>query len=222
MDHLTRDGGSIYAYINTADSPSSSSLSNNIFLLEKPHLWFSPISFPNSAMPMLVVALLIFSFAVLTIATDFSAIDVAGKPFMRSDEQVKGLYEQWLARHGKTYNGVGEKDKRFDIFKDNLKFIDEHNTENRIYKVGLNQFADLTNEEYKSTYLGTRIDAKRRFVKSKSGSQRYLFRTGDRLPESVDWRKNGAVAPIKNQGTCGQFTFFSSFFWYSIVLTQSF
>lgn len=158
-------------------------------------------------MSMLVAALLTVSFAISTAATDFSVIndDVAGKPFMRSDEQVKGLYEQWLARHGKAYNGIVEKDERFGIFKDNLKFIDEHNTENRTYKVGLNQFADLTNEEYKSMYLGTRIDAKRRFMKSKTGSQRYLFRRGDRLPESVDWRKNGAVAPIKNQGTCGQF-----------------
>lgn len=175
-------------------------------------------------MPMLVAALVIFSFAISTTATDFSVIeDVAGKPFMRSDEQVKGLYEQWLARHGKAYNGIGEKEKRFDIFKDNLKFIDEHNTENRTYKVGLNQFADLTNEEYKSAYLGTRIDAKRRFVKTKSGSQRYLFRTGDRLPESVDWRKNGAVAPIKNQGTCGKYTFLSlSFFFFLISILSTF
>lgn len=118
---------------------------------------------------------------------------------------MKGLYEQWLAKHGKAYNGIGEKDRRFEIFKDNLKFIDEHNSGNRTYKVGLNKFADLTNEEYRSAYLGTRSDAKRRFVKSKNASRRYAFRAGEELPESVDWRERGAVAPVKNQGTCGEF-----------------
>ncbi|KAI3462731.1 hypothetical protein Pfo_019394 [Paulownia fortunei] len=166
-------------------------------------------------MPSVIATLLFFSFALSAHATDFSIIDynqkhVSKESTWRSDEQVKGLYEQWLARHGKVYNGIGEKDKRFEIFKDNLKFIDEHNTGNRTYKVGLNQFADLTNEEYKSLYLGTRTDAKRRFVKSKNASKRYVFQAGDKLPESVDWRERGAVAPIKNQGTCGSCWAFST------------
>ncbi|KAK4410042.1 Cysteine proteinase RD21A [Sesamum angolense] len=158
-------------------------------------------------MPAFIAALLILSSAVVSAhATDFSILDYSNKHAAanpRSEEQVKGLYERWLAKHGKVYNGIGEKDRRFQIFKDNLKFVDEHNSGNRTYKVGLNQFADLTNEEFRSVYLGTRSDAKRRFVKSKNASQRYAFRAGDdELPESVDWRERGAVAPIKNQGTC--------------------
>ncbi|KAA8531663.1 hypothetical protein F0562_006620 [Nyssa sinensis] len=132
------------------------------------------------------------------------------KSAWRSNEEVIGVYEGWLAEHGKAYNGLGEKEKRFEIFKDNLRFIDEHNSENWTYKVGLNRFADLTNEEYRSLYLGTRTDAKRRFLKSKRASQRYAFRAGDKLPESVDWRKRGAVAPIKDQGTCGSCWAFST------------
>ncbi|XP_047970551.1 zingipain-2-like [Salvia hispanica] len=151
-------------------------------------------------MPMLIAALLIFSLAASASAT-------ATTP---DDQQLKGLYEEWLARHGKAYNAIGEKDKRFDIFKDNYNYINEHNALNRTYKVGLNQFADLTHAEYKSMYLGTRIDAHRRFARSKNASPRYLSRAGDRLPESVDWRKTGAVAPIKNQGTCGSCWAFST------------
>ncbi|KAF3782996.1 Oryzain beta chain, partial [Nymphaea thermarum] len=40
--------------------------------------------------------------------------------------------------------------KRFKIFKDNL--LDQHNVGSRSYKLGLNYFADLTNEENRSTY----------------------------------------------------------------------
>ncbi|KAK6152749.1 hypothetical protein DH2020_012388 [Rehmannia glutinosa] len=160
-------------------------------------------------MPLFIATLLIISFALSTHATDNYENTLFPKT-LRSEEQVKGLYENWLARHGKNYNAIGEKDKRFEIFKDNLRFVEEHNTANRTYKVGLNRFADLTNEEYKSLYLGTRSDAKRRFVKSKNGSRRYAFRGGDELPESVDWREKGAVAPIKNQGTCGSCWAFST------------
>lgn len=129
----------------------------------------------------------------------------------RSEEEVKAVYRWWLAKHGKTYNGLEENDKRFGIFKDNLMFIDEHNSENRTYKVGLNRFADLTNKEYRSMYLGTRTDAKRRLLKSRNPSQRYAFRAGnEKLPESVDWRKTGAVTPIKDQGSCGSCWAFST------------
>lgn len=112
------------------------------------------------------------------------------------------LYESWLAKHGKAYNAIGEKEKRFEIFKDNLKFIDEHNSADRQYKLGLNRFADLTNEEYRSMFVGGRIDRKTRLM-SRRASDRYAFKAGEELPESVDWRKKGAVAPVKDQGQCG-------------------
>ncbi|KAK0604777.1 hypothetical protein LWI29_019313 [Acer saccharum] len=130
----------------------------------------------------------------------------------RSDEEVMTIYQSWMAEHGKTNNGLGDKNQleRFEIFKDNLKFIDEHNSQNRSYVVGLNKFADLTNQEYRSMYLGTRADAKRRLMKSRVASQRYAFKVGDNLPESVDWRQLGAVSPIKDQGSCGSCWAFST------------
>ncbi|XP_073309877.1 cysteine proteinase mucunain isoform X2 [Primulina huaijiensis] len=159
--------------------------------------------------------ILFFCFAILAYSTGITILKydenyIANNPNLRSENHVRTLYEWWLAKHGKTYNGLGEKDKRFDIFKDNLKFINEHNAGNRTYEVGLNRFADLSNEEYRFLYLGTRTDAKRRFVKSRYGSNRYRFGNGETLPESVDWRKKGAVAPIKNQGSCGSCWAFST------------
>lgn len=120
----------------------------------------------------------------------------------RTDEEVKGLYEAWLVKHGKAYNALGEKEKRFEIFKDNLRFIDAHNAENHTYELGLNRFADLSNEEYRALYLGTKIDPKRGFSRPKS--DRYSYKEGDELPDSVDWRVKGAVAPVKDQGSCGE------------------
>ncbi|KAJ7952820.1 Cysteine proteinase [Quillaja saponaria] len=123
------------------------------------------------------------------------------------------IYEGWLAKHNKGINNeLGEKEKRFEIFKDNLRFIEEQNSvQNRTYKLGLNRFADFTNEEYHNMYLGgTRTDAKRRVMKAKNTSRRYVFNVGDKLPESVDWRLQGAVIPVKDQGSCGSCWAFST------------
>eukprot|EP00262_Sarcandra_glabra_P019659 TRINITY_DN7490_c2_g1_i1.p1 TRINITY_DN7490_c2_g1~~TRINITY_DN7490_c2_g1_i1.p1 ORF type:complete len:470 (+),score=31.88 TRINITY_DN7490_c2_g1_i1:65-1474(+) len=157
-----------------------------------------------------MVALL--SLLALSSALDMSIISYGEKHGEkmngRSEKEVRGLYEEWLYKHGKAYNGLGEKDKRFEIFKENLRFIDEHNAENHMYKLGLNRFADLSNEEYKSMYLGTKVDAKRRVSRPKS--DRYAYREGEKLPESVDWREKGSVAPVKNQGSCGSCWAFST------------
>ncbi|KAL3505128.1 hypothetical protein ACH5RR_034969 [Cinchona calisaya] len=127
----------------------------------------------------------------------------------RTDDEVRALYEEWLVQHKKSYNELGEKDKRFEIFKDNLRYIDEENSlPNRAYQLGLNRFADLTNEEYRSTYLGTRMDPKRRLAKTPS--DRYRPKVGESLPDSVDWRAKGAVVAVKDQGSCGSCWAFST------------
>ncbi|CAF2077694.1 hypothetical protein HID58_043694 [Brassica napus] len=126
----------------------------------------------------------------------------------RNETEVRLMYEQWLVENGKNYiNGLGEKERRFKIFSDNLKFIDEHNSvPNRSYEVGLTRFADLTKEEFRGTYLGSKIEMTRGSVVG----ERYLYKEGDDLPDHVDWREKGAVGPVKNQGYCSSGWAFSA------------
>ncbi|KAL3840432.1 hypothetical protein ACJIZ3_025023 [Penstemon smallii] len=165
----------------------------------------------------LLLVLFVSSVFVKTYASDMSIISydeqngVVDGPGtnLRSHEEMLSMYESWMVKHGKTYNALGEKDKRFEIFKDNLRYIDQQNAvEGRTYELGLNRFADLTNEEYRKTYLGVKPDAKRRSVRAKSN--RYEPKLGDSLPDSVDWRAKGAVAPVKDQGSCGSCWAFST------------
>ncbi|XP_031259300.1 cysteine proteinase RD21A-like [Pistacia vera] len=164
----------------------------------------------RSSITMATFLLFLFT---LSSALDMSIISYdqshASKSSWRTDDEVMAIYETWLVKHGKAYNGLGEKEKRFEIFKDNLRFIDEHNSENRTYKVGLNRFADLTNEEYRSKYLGARTGFRKNSLKSKV-SDRYQPRVGEELPDSVDWRKKGAVVEVKDQGSCGSCWAFST------------
>ncbi|KAL4344536.1 hypothetical protein AHAS_Ahas11G0188200 [Arachis hypogaea] len=63
----------------------------------------------------------------------------------------------YAAIAGSPQMAVPPAETRFKIFKENLRFIHEHNsTGNKPYKLGLNKFADITNEEYRARYHGTK------------------------------------------------------------------
>ncbi|CAH8350273.1 unnamed protein product [Eruca vesicaria subsp. sativa] len=117
------------------------------------------------------------------------------------------LFERWLVENHKNYNGLGEKDKRFEIFMDNVRFVQEHNSvSNQSYELGLTRFADLTDEEFRAIYLRKKMEKTKPSVKS----ERYLHKVGDSLPDEVDWRAKGAVTPVRDQGECGSSWAFST------------
>ncbi|XP_028092071.1 senescence-specific cysteine protease SAG39-like [Camellia sinensis] len=110
-------------------------------------------------------------------------------------------HKQWMARFGRMYEDDVEKEMRFKIFKDNMEFIESFNNVAgaRPYKLGVNQIADLTNEEFQASRNGYKRSSPPKA--SKTGSFRYENVTA--VPASMDWRKNGAVTAIKDQGQCG-------------------
>ncbi|KAG0491383.1 hypothetical protein HPP92_004781 [Vanilla planifolia] len=134
---------------------------------------------------------------------------IAANAADRSEEEVLQLYEDWLLKHQKSYNAMDEKERRFEVFRDNLQYIDEHNAGKHSFSLGLNRFADLTNEEYRAQFLGLRSSGRRRRLAG-VGSDRYRFLDGESLPESIDWREKGAVNAIKDQGSCGSCWAFSA------------
>jgi len=124
----------------------------------------------------------------------------------RSEEETRRMYAEWMATHGRAYNAIGEEERRYLVFRDNLRYIDAHNAAAdagvHSFRLGLNRFADLTNDEFRAAYLsGAGVV---RGGRNAAAGERYRYDGVEALPESVDWRQKGAVAPIKNQGQCGK------------------
>jgi cathepsin L len=117
-------------------------------------------------------------------------------------------WEAYKVTFGRKYDSLNEIARRI-IWEQNLKYIQKHNLEYDLgkhsYFLGLNEYADMTNEEFRSRFLGTRL----RNV-TKLGSTFISPENLKVLPPSVDWRKKGYVTPVKNQQQCGSCWAFST------------
>ncbi|KAH8509782.1 hypothetical protein Peur_051546 [Populus x canadensis] len=154
----------------------------------------------------LILALSLMSFfASSCLARDFSIVGYAPED-LTSRDRIMDLFESWISKHQKIYESIEEKWHRFEIFKDNLFHIDETNKKVVNYWLGLNEFADLSHEEFKNKYLGLNVDLSNR----RECSEEFTYKDVSSIPKSVDWRKKGAVTDVKNQGSCGSCWAFST------------
>ncbi|KAL2942237.1 Papain [Bienertia sinuspersici] len=75
---------------------------------------------------------------------------------LESENQIMEVFQQWKQKHGKSYNNADEELKRIQNFKHNFKYVNSNSNRVR-FKVGLNQFSDLSSDEFKDRCLMLRI-----------------------------------------------------------------
>ncbi len=132
---------------------------------------------------------------------------VCGEP---SNEVVDSL-DYWKSflnfqkRFNKVYSSQGELTQRFDIFKENLKTIIQHNLEKHNFTMAVNRFTDLSATEFKKNIVGAGLLQ----TTAASPCETYSFQNS-KVPDSVDWRTQNAVTPVKDQGQCGSCWSFSA------------
>jgi len=113
-------------------------------------------------------------------------------------------FQRFVNKYNKVY-AAGEFEQRFSNFKASLVRIAEKNAKSRNATYGINQFSDMSTEEFRTTIL-----MKNPITPERKSADQVLTPKNVEVPASLDWRQHGAVTPVKNQEQCGSCWAFST------------
>jgi len=119
---------------------------------------------------------------------------------------MEKAFEQYMKDFSKSYP-EDEYVHRFHAFVKNYNYIQEQNSKGLSYKLGLNHFSDMSQDEFAMTRFGMLKSSEQWSGLASLGT---FEPTGKDRPDSVDWRSKNAVTPVKNQGQCGSCWAFST------------
>jgi cathepsin L len=113
-------------------------------------------------------------------------------------------WNSFQVKHNKVYKTQAEEQLRYKIFNDNLQKIKEHNEKYEqglsSYTLGVNQFSDLTSEEFAATLT---LQLNKKSPQNVQSNYNLTKKAALGIPDSIDWRTSSVVTGVKNQGSCG-------------------
>lgn len=140
------------------------------------------------------------------LVSSLPAYKVGARSFDSKDD---ALFAKFKQQFGKVYFDDHDESYRKAIFLANLVKVNKHNEEQKqekhTFTMAMNEFGDLTWEEFHSKYTGF-MGQRARYVRTQNTEDLSHVEA----PSSIDWVSQGAVTDVKNQAQCGSCWAFSS------------
>ncbi len=138
----------------------------------------------------------------LSICLANSHLNVKYRSFLNSFGEFKEATAREI--YSQFHSLYREKSEfRFKVFAETLKEIRTHNQGKHSWIQGINDFSDMTFEEFKQDRLMAPQNC------SATNSFKLPLKTPS-APEAYEWTSTGMVSPVKNQGSCGSCWTFST------------
>merc|ERR1712002_1212068 len=113
-------------------------------------------------------------------------------------------WEDYKLEFNKHYTAE-EEPVRYANWKIDTKEVELHNAMfANDFTQAVNELSDLSDEEYKQLYLSSLL------VPEGPSNATMYAPSNDAVPNAIDWRQQGCVTPVKNQGQCGSCYSFSA------------
>jgi C1A family cysteine protease len=129
--------------------------------------------------------------AIIAVLAALAVLASAGRP----EEYYQNEFLSFIKIYSKSYLHE-ELFTKYNVFRANLIEVEEHNAGNHTWTMGINEWSDMSTEEFMTIMAGGRLSD---LPKGEQVADMPAIAPED----TFDWRTKGKVGAIKNQGQCG-------------------